>query len=80
MIGLEKQIEARRIGINLDVKEPMSYTNISKIINKPYTTTKRKIQKGTFTVREAIDIYKSLRFKAKDNFEAFEYLFTEQED
>lgn len=80
MIGLEKQIEARRVGIHLDTKEPISYTNISGIINKPYTTTKRKIKNGTFTVREAIDIYKSLKFKSKNDFEAFEYLFTEQED
>lgn len=80
MIGLEKQIEARRVGINLEAKEAISYTNIASIINKPYTTAKRKIQNGTFTVREAIDIYRNLHFKAKNDFEAFEYLFTEQED
>lgn len=80
MIGLKKQIEARRVGVNLDMKEPISYTNIARIINKPYTTAKRKIDNGTFTVSEAIDIYKNLKFKAKNDFEAFEYLFTEQED
>ena len=80
MIGLERQIEARRVGVHLDTKEPISYTNISNIINKPYPTTKRKIKNGTLTVREAIDIYKGLRFKAKNDFEAFEYLFTEQEE
>lgn len=79
-IGLKKQIEARRVGIHLDAKEPISYTNIANIINKPYTTAKRKISNGTLTVQEAIDIYKSLKFKAKNDFEAFEYLFTEQED
>lgn len=78
--GLEKQIEARRMGVLLDKKEPISYSNIALIIHKPYNTTKRKIQNGTLTVAEAIKIYKDLGFKAKSTFDAFEYLFTEQED
>ena len=41
MIGLQKQIEARKVGIQLDRKEPISYSNIAKILNKPYITAKR---------------------------------------
>lgn len=80
MIGLKKQIEARKVGVQIDKKEPISYSNIANIINKPYNTVKRKVENGSFTVREAIDIYRSLHFKAKNDFEAFEYLFTECED
>lgn len=80
MIGLQKQIEARKVGVQLDRKEPISYSNIAKIINKPYVTAKRKVINSTFSVDEAILIYKKLGFKAKNDFEAFEYLFTECED
>lgn len=80
MIGLERQIEARRIGLKLDTRELISYSYIAKILNKPYNTTKRKIKSGNITVQEAFDIFNNLPFKAKSKFEAFEYLFTEQED
>lgn len=80
MIGLKKQIEARRIGIQIGTKEPISYSNVAKIINKSYHTAKRKIDNGSFTVKEAIDIYNGLNFRSKSKFDAFEYLFTEQGD
>ena len=79
MIGLEYEIEKRKIGKLLDRNERVSYVNIAKIINKPYTTTKRKITGNTLTVDEALKIFKTL-FNAKSKFDAFEYLFTEYKE
>lgn len=79
MIGLEKEIEIRRKSKILERNELISYSSISKIIKKPYNTTKRKIQNGALTIDEAFNIYNSLKFKAKSKFEAFKYLFTEQD-
>lgn len=78
MIGLLKEIELRKKSKFLDRNEQLTYVNISNIIHKPYNTTKRKIENGAFTVEEAIKIFRSVGFKAKSEFEAFEYLFTEQ--
>lgn len=80
MIGLLKEIELRKKSKFLDRNEKLTYVNISNIINKAYNTTKRKIENGTFTVDEAIKIFRDVGFKAKSEFEAFEYLFTEQGD
>lgn len=78
MTGLEQQIEARRMGKKyLDSQEEISYSNISKLINKDYKTVKKNIQNGTLPVADAIKIFNTL-FKAKHKFDAFEYLFTEQ--
>lgn len=79
MIGLEIEIQKRKIGTYLNSKEPIAYTNIARIINKPYNTAKLKIKNGTLTVSEAIKIYNELDFKSMDDFYAFTYLFTEQE-
>ena len=79
MIGLEKEIDKRKIGEFVDRNERVSYVNIAKIINKPYNTTKRKILNNTLTVEEALKIFKTL-FNAKSKFDAFEYLFTEIEE
>lgn len=80
MIGLQKEIELRKKSKFLDRNEKLTYVNISKIINKVYNTTKRKVETGSFTVDEAIKIFRDVGFKAKSEFEAFEYLFTEQGD
>lgn len=79
MIGLEKEIELRRKSKILERNELISYSSIAKIIKKPYNTTKRKIKNGVLTVDEAFDIYNNLNFKAKSEFDAFKYLFTEQD-
>jgi hypothetical protein len=80
MIGLEKEIELRRTSVLLGRKEPMSYTNIAKIINKTYNTAVNKTKSASFTVEEAVKIYEGLGFKSKNDFEAFKYLFTEQDN
>ena len=80
MIGLQKEIELRKKSKFLDRNEKLTYVNISKIINKVYNTAKRKVETGSFTVDEAIKIFRDVGFKAKSEFEAFEYLFTEQGD
>ena len=80
MIGLQKEIELRKKSKFLDRNEKLTYVHISKIINKVYNTTKRKVETGSFTVEEAIKIFREIGFKAKSEFEAFEYLFTEQGD
>lgn len=78
MIGLLKEIELRKKSKFLDRNEPLTYVNISNIIDKTYNTTKRKIETGDFTVEEAFKIFRVIGFKAKSEIEAFEYLFTEQ--
>ncbi len=78
MIGLLKEIELRKKSKFLDRNEPLTYVNISNIIDKTYNTTKRKIETGDFTVEEAFKIFRAIGFKAKSEIEAFEYLFTEQ--
>lgn len=80
MIGLLKEIELRKKSKFLDRNGQLTYVNISNIIDKPYNTTKRKIENGSFTVEEAFKIFRGIGFKCKSEFEAFEYLFTEQED
>lgn len=80
MIGLKEQIELRRDGKILSRYEPVSYSNIAKIINKSHTQTKTKIEKNSFSVKEAIKIYEGLGFKPKEDYETFKYLFTEAED
>lgn len=77
MIGLQIEIELRKKSKFLDRNEPLTYVHISKIINKPYNTVKRKVENGSFTVEEAIKIYRAIGFKAKSDFEALEYLFTD---
>lgn len=78
MIGLEIEIESRRRGRRLD--DPViSFANIARILDKPYLSTRRKIRKGDLTVQEALKIFESINFKCLDKFEAFIYLFTEQE-
>ena len=78
MIGLLKEIELRKKSKFLDRNEPLTYVNISNIIDKTYNTTKRKIETGDFTVEEAFKIFRAIGFKAKSEIEAFVYLFTEQ--
>lgn len=80
MIGLQKEMELRKKSKFMDRDAQISYVNISKIINKPYNTVKRKIETASFSAVEAIKIYKTIGFKAKSDFDAFEYLFTNQED
>lgn len=80
MIGLMKEIELRKKSKFLDRNGQLTYVNISNIINKPYNTVKRKVENGSFTVEEAFKIFRGIGFKSKSELEAFEYLFTEQED
>jgi hypothetical protein len=77
MIGLKEQIEFRRDGKILNRYEPVSYANISKIINKSHTQTKHKVETNSFSVKEAIKIYEALGFNPKEDYETFKYLFTE---
>lgn len=81
MIGLEIEMEKRKtqgIVTFADRLNPLTIVNISKIINKAYNTTKRKIETGDFTVEEALKIYRTIGFKAKSEITALEYLFTQQ--
>lgn len=80
MIGLQTEIELRKKSKFLDRNEQLTYVNLSKIINKPYNTVKRKVENGAFTVEEALKIYRNIGFKSKNDLEAFEYLFTNWED
>lgn len=83
MQGLYKEIINRnksKIKTYIDRFEPLSIANIARMINTSYNTAKRKVENGSFTVAEAITIYRTIGFKAKSDFEAFEYLFTEQGD
>ena len=79
MIGLEKEIESRKTGGKLKKNDVITYVNISKIINKTYTTVVNKTKNANFSVEEAIKIYEKLGFKSKNDFEAFKYLFTNQD-
>lgn len=78
MIGLLKEMDLRKKSKFTDPMEQLTYVNIANIINKPYNTTKRKIENGTFTVEEAYKIYQTVNFKSKSPLDAFIYLFTEQ--
>ena len=78
MTGLQLQIKARQIGKQLDKNEPISYAGIAKLLNKPYTTAKRKIVRNDFTITEAFTILNSGLFAYKSKYDALEYLFTEQ--
>lgn len=78
MTGLQLQIKARQMGKQLDKNEPVSYAGIAKLIDKPYTTAKRKIMKNDFTITEAFKILNSGLFTYKSKYDALEYLFTEQ--
>lgn len=81
MIGLKKEIEKRKDIMTLKkYNEMVSVANVAKILNIYYNKAKRKIDNGSFTVREALDVFEAIPFKAKDEFEAFKYLFTEQGD
>lgn len=82
MIGLKKEIIKRKANndIYFDRNEHLNIANIARIINKPYNTTKRKIDNGSFTIKEACTIYEDIGFKAKNDYDALKYLFTEQED
>lgn len=77
MIGLEEQILLRKTGKIMDRYENISYAHISKIINKSHTAVKNKCKKNSFSVTEALKIYECLGFKAKEDFSAFKYLFSE---
>lgn len=83
MIGLRKEIIRRQKDKDkpyLDRDNELSIVNISRIINKSYNATKRKLEVGPFTVEEAIKIYRDIGFRAKSELNALEYLFTEQGD
>lgn len=77
MIELERQILLRKTGRIMDRHENISYSHISKIINKSHSAVKSRFKKNSFTVGEALKIYNELNFKAKDDFEAFKLLFSE---
>ena len=80
MIGLQEQIEARRTGKKLNSNEKISYVYIAKILNKPYNTTRRKIENGNLTVEEALKIFNGIGFQSASKFDAFIYLFTNQQE
>ena len=80
MIGLQEQIEARRTGKRLNSNEKISYVYIAKILNKPYNTTKRKIENRNITVEEALKIFNGIGFQSSSKFDAFIYLFTNQQE
>lgn len=79
MTGLKEQIEMRREGKFLTHHEPVSYSNISKIIKKSHSQTKLKVDKNSFSVKEAVMIYESLGFKPTEDYNTFKYLFSEIE-
>lgn len=79
MTGLQIQIKLRQIGKQLDKNEPISYSGISKIIGKSYSTTRRKVDKNTFTIDEVLAIMNSGIFAFKSKYDALEYLFTNQD-
>lgn len=78
MTGLQLQIKARQMGKQLDKNEPISYAGIAKILNKPYTTAKRKILTNKFDIEEVFKIMESGLFTFKSKYDALEYLFKEQ--
>lgn len=77
MIELERQILLRKNGRIVDRHENISYAHISKIINKSHTAVKLRFKKNSFTVSEALKIYETLGFRAKNDYEAFKLLFSE---
>lgn len=78
MTGLQEQIKSRKVGRNYVMNEPISYAGIARLLDKPYQTAKRKVDKNYFTVDEALKIFNTL-FVANSKYEAFEYLFTDKE-
>lgn len=80
MIELERRILANKKGKIMDRFENVSYAHICKLINKSHTAVKAKFKRNSFSVTEAIAIYEGLSFKAKDNFDAFKFLFSEVDD
>lgn len=79
MTGLQMQIKLRQLGKQMDKGEMISYSGISKVIGKSYSTTKRKIDKNSFTITEALEILNSGIFSYKSKYDALEYLFTNQD-
>ena len=68
MIGLKKEIEKRKDIMTLKkYNEMVSVANVAKILNIYYNKAKRKIDNGSFTVREALDVFEAIRswFPAK---------------
>ena len=79
MTGLQKEIDTRKKSKLLRNNTQISRTGLALLLNKPYNTIKRKLENNSFTVGEALAIFHGL-FSAKNEFEAFEYLFSEVED
>lgn len=79
MTGLQKQIEGRKNGAYVERNEKVSYSYISKLINKTHKNTKNRIIKNTLSVADAIKIYEALDFKPQDSYRVFKYLFSEIE-
>lgn len=81
ILGIEIEINKRKKKDKSSKhNELISYSNISKILNKSYNTVKRKIKNKNLTVDEALKIFENINFKYKSKFDAFIYLFTEQEE
>lgn len=80
MTGLGLEIEKRKeLSKFIKHNEIISIPNVAKILNVSYNTVKRKIATGDFSVEEALKVFDTIPFKTKDKFEAFKYLFTNQE-
>lgn len=79
MTGLTIEIEKRRNG-NGYLKGDISYSGVSKVLGCAYPTAKRKCKKNNFSVSESFQIFNKLFKTTKNNeFDAYKYLFTEQE-
>lgn len=80
MIGLEAELNSRKKGKKSLPHAKISVTNIAGILGSTYPRVQRKLQNGSFTVEEAVKIFKELDFTTKEPFEAFIYLFTQIEE
>lgn len=79
MLGLEKEIIARKTGKKSNPEERYSVAFIGRLLEKPYQTIRKKLKRKSFSIEEQWAIFKSIVPHEKQTMELLEYLFTEQD-
>ena len=78
MLGLEREIINRRKGKKSNPNDKFSVSFISNLLGRTYMAVSKKISRKSFSVEEALAIFKSIVPQERQTLDFFEYLFTEQ--
>lgn len=79
MLGLEKEIIARKTGKKSNPQEKFSIAFIGRLLERPYQSVRKKFKSKSFSIEEQWAIFKSIVPQEDQTIELLEYLFTEQD-